>query len=56
MKKYGYRLQIKMGRKWRHGLVAYQTEQEAQARLEELVQLGHPKKNIRVQPEIEIFC
>lgn len=55
-KDYGYRLQIKVHGKWRHGLVAYATVEEAQARLEEMVKVGHPRKGIRVQPETEIFC
>lgn len=56
MKKYAYRLKVKIGKKWKHGLVSYPTVELAQARLDELVALGHPKSQIKIQPESEIFC
>lgn len=56
MKNYGYRLKVRFGKKWMHGLVSYPTVELAQARLDELVALGHPKSHIKIQPESEIFC
>ena len=55
MKNYGYRLKVRFGKKWMHGLVSYPTVELAQARLDELVALGHPKSHIKIQPESEIF-
>lgn len=56
MKNYGFRLKVKMGRKWHHGLVVYKTEAEATARMNELILLGHKANAIKIQNETEIFC
>ncbi|NLZ81973.1 MAG: hypothetical protein GX913_09295 [Clostridiales bacterium] len=56
MKDYGFRLKVKIGGKWTHGLKSYKTIDEAKERLNQLVNLGHPKNAIQIQSEIEIFC
>jgi len=56
MKEYGYRLRVKMGKKWYHGKVKYGSKVEAETRMLELIKLGQPKKDIKIEHESQIFC
>ena len=52
MKDYGYRLKVKIGKRWYHGLKTYQSKEEAEIRMLELIKLGHSKTGIKVQHEL----
>lgn len=56
MKEYGYRLKVKIDKKWYHGKVKYNNKIDAQNRMKELIILGHPAKEIKIEHESEIFC
>lgn len=51
----GYRLMVKVGKRWHVGKVEYREEAEAKKQMEKIVALGHDPKKIKVAPQSEIF-